>query len=252
MFDGNLRDKNYWKILSEIQKNRNYSLEDMLRQWPAYVMRRDLPRFLSHYELFKKVVDLPGCIIDLGVWKGTSFFTWSSLLEIFTPYDRSRKVYGFDTFAGLQKFDQKDGKNDETVQKNVGGYFATEDEVANLVEIHNSDNMIPGTKRSNLVVGDIKDTLPTFLEKNPGLRISLLHFDMDLYEPTLKALEILYPRVLAGGVICFDEFGLVPWQGETLAVEEYFKKINIRPVIKKHPFAQTPHGYFIKDEFSSN
>lgn len=134
----------------------------------------------------------------------------------------------------------------------MGGYFATEDEVSNLVEIHNSDNMIPGTKRSNLVVGDIKDTLPMFLERNPGLRISLLHFDMDLYEPTLKALEILYPRVLAGGVVCFDEFGLVPWQGETLAVEEYFKKINIKPVIKKHSFAQTPHGYFIKDEFSSN
>ncbi len=77
-----------------------------------------------------------------------------------------------------------------------------------MVEIHNSDNMIPGTKRCILVDGDIKDTLPKFLEQNPGLKIALLHFDMDLYEPTKVAMEALYPLVLKGGVVCFDEYGL--------------------------------------------
>ncbi len=69
---------------------------------------------------------------------------------------------------------------------------------------------------------------------------------MDLYEPTKFGMEQLFPLVLQGGVVCFDGYGLVPWQGETRAVDEYFAKIGIAPAIKKHAFTQTPHGYLIK------
>ena len=86
--DGAARGKNYWYEIDEIQKERNYSLEDILRQWPAYVMRRDIPRFLSHYELFKKIINLPECILDLGVWKGTSLFLDKSN-KTFVPFDRN-------------------------------------------------------------------------------------------------------------------------------------------------------------------
>jgi Macrocin-O-methyltransferase (TylF) len=245
-FDTVRRDRYYWQQLEKLQRDTGYSTEDMLRHFPAYVMRRDLPRFLAHYELFKLVIDLPGCIVDLGVYRGASFFTFTSLMESFCPFDRSRKVFGFDHFAGLTQFTDNDGRTDAGVAKVEGGYKATLAEIEKLVEIHNLDNMIPGTKRCILVNGNIKDTLPSFLEQNPGLKIALLHFDMDLYEPTKVAMEALYPLVLAGGVVCFDEYGLVPWGGETRAVDEYFEKMGQAPVIKKFGFAQRPHGYFIK------
>lgn len=245
-FDSAGRDRHYWQRVERLKEQAKYSTEDMLRHFPAYVMRRDIPRFLAHYELFKLVVDLPGCIVDLGVYRGASFFTFSNLMESFCPFDRSRKVFGFDHFAGLTQFSDKDGRKDDGVAKVEGGYKATREEIEALVEIHNSDNMIPGTKRCILVDGDIKDTLPKFLEQNPGLKIALLHFDMDLYEPTRIAMEALYPLVLKGGVVCFDEYGLVPWGGETTAVDEYFARHGDAPVIKKFNFTQTPHGYFIK------
>jgi hypothetical protein len=245
-FDSAGRDRYYWNKVEQLQRNANYSTADMLRHFPAYVMRRDIPRFLAHYELFKLVVDLPGCIVDLGVYRGASFFTFSTLMESFCPFDRSRKVFGFDHFAGLTEFSDKDGRMDGTVAKVEGGYKASLAEVETLVEIHNLDNMIPGSKRCVLVNGDIKDTLPTFLEQNPGLKIALLHFDMDLYEPTKIAMEVLYPYVLKGGVVCFDEYGLIPWGGETTAVDEYFDKVGHAPIIRKFAFAQTPHGYFVK------
>ena len=245
-FDSAGRDRHYWQEVERVKQGAGYSTEDMLRQFPAYVMRRDIPRFLAHYELFKLVVDLPGVIVDLGVYRGASFFTFSNLMESFCPFDRSRKVFGFDHFAGLTQFTDKDGRKDDGVAKVEGGYKATREEIETLVEIHNSDNMIPGTKRCILVDGDIKDTLPRFLEQNPGLKIALLHFDMDLYEPTKIAMEALYPHVLKGGVVCFDEYGLVPWGGETTAVDEYFASRGGTPVINKFHFAQTPHGYFIK------
>jgi hypothetical protein len=85
------------------------------------------------------------------------------------------------------------------------------------------------------------------LDENPGLKINLLHFDMDLCLPTKYALDLLYPLVLKGGVICLDEYGLIPWQGETNAVDEYFEKIGERPLIKRFPFYHVPSGYIVKE-----
>lgn len=52
------------------------------------------------------------------------------------------------------------------------------------------------------------------------LRISLLHIDVDIYEPTKLALEILYDKVVPGGVIIMDDYGCV--EGGTIAIEEFF------------------------------
>jgi hypothetical protein len=244
------RDEYYWEQLEQLVKRRGYTLKDVLQHSQAYVMRRDLPKFLAHYELFKQVVDLPGCVVELGVFRGRSFFTWSNLMETFCPGDRSRMVFGFDHFEGLIDFTERDGAMDDRpyAEKVQGGWKATREEIETLVELHNLDNLIPGSKRCELVAGNIRETIPRFLQLHPGLRISLLHFDVDLYEPTYFGLEALYPLVVPGGVVCFDEYGLIPWQGETCAVDDYFSKHGPRPVIKKHPFTSVPHGYFIKSQ----
>lgn len=246
IFDSKARDENYSKRLEELVSERGYSLRDITRNWPAYVMRRDLPRFLSHYELFKLIVDLPGHIVELGIYRGASFFTWSNLLESFCPFDRQRLVFGFDSFEGLVDYSSSDGEMKESIQKSHGGFRATEKELTVLTDLHNSDNMIPGTKRCQIIPGNLMDTLPKFLAKNAGFKISLLHLDVDLYKPTLFALEQLYPLVVKGGVVCFDEYALLEWPGETLAVDEYLGRLPNPPLIRKHPFAQTPSGYLIK------
>lgn len=245
-FDSKKRDNAYWSSLDKLFKQRKYKSKEILRNWPSYVMRRDLRRFLSHYEIFKHTIDLPGCVVELGVFKGASFYTWANFLEIFCPNDRSRKVFGFDHFKGLINFVKKDGAFNKDAQKLYGGWKAAEDEALLLEALHASDNLNSGYKRAELIIGNIKQTLPKFLRDNPGLRISLLHLDLDLYEPTKHALELLFPLVCKGGVVCFDEYGLIPWEGESRAAEEYFTSIGYQPAIRKHPFTQMPHGYFIK------
>jgi len=242
------RDLDVWSQIEELLARQRHSYKHVLESWPAYVRRIHLNRFLAHYEIFKQVVDLPGCIVEIGVSRGISFFTWSKLLETFCPGDRKRKVFGFDSFAGLQDFTAKDGKQDPMVGKSVGGYSAggVRDEVEALVRITNQDNMVSGNARCELVVGDIRETLPRFLAANSGLRMSLLHLDVDLYEPTLFALRTLYPLVVRGGAVIFDEYGLIPWEGETNAADEYFHEIGEKPVIRKFAWSTTPHGYLIK------
>src|SRR4051794_15351219 len=90
-FDYAARDKYYWDRLEQLKAEEGMSLQDMLMNWPSYVRRRELPRFLAHYEMFKHVIDLSGCIVECGVFKGASFFTWTKLLETFCPGDRYRR-----------------------------------------------------------------------------------------------------------------------------------------------------------------
>src|SRR5437016_426794 len=139
------RDPEVWKQLNTLLESNKHTYQHILETWPAYVRRLHLTRFLAHYELFKHVIDLPGCIVEIGVSRGISFFTWAKLMESFCPGDRKRKVYGFDSFEGLQDFHAKDGKQDASVGKNVGGYSAASvrEEVEELVSITNQDNMVP-------------------------------------------------------------------------------------------------------------
>src|SRR5690348_12477166 len=82
---------------------------DVIENAAVFIRRRDLARILSHYELFRHVIDLPGVIVDLGIYRGASFFTWTKLMETFCPNDRTRRVYGFDWFEGLHDFASQDG-----------------------------------------------------------------------------------------------------------------------------------------------
>lgn len=241
-------DFKYWNLMNSIIKDNNHSNKHILEQWPVYVRRMHLQRFLAHFEIFKNVIDLPGCIVEIGVYRGASFFTWSKLLETFCPTDRRRKVFGFDHFLGLQDFHEKDGAMDPRDGKIPSGYSThnVKEEVERLVQIHNMDNLVSGVERCRLIEGDIKDTIPKFLEENPGLRICLLHLDADLYEPTKVALKHLYPLVIKGGYVVFDEYGLIPWEGESRAAEEYFDEIGFHPEMKKIPYSVQPHGFFIK------
>jgi len=238
--DYSARNALHWERMKAVIHVQQFSQEDVLRYFPAYIRRRELPRFLAHYELFKNVINLPGSIVEIGVYRGASFFTWVKLLETFCPGDRYRMVYGFDQFLGLTQFTNKD------CDRNAETYSSSAEAMRELVSIHNEDSLIPGIERCRLIEGDIIETLPRFLEEHPGLRIALLHLDVDLYAPTKAALEHLYPLVLKGGVVAFDEYGWEQWPGESTAVDEYFASKGERPRIERYPFSPTPGGYLVR------
>lgn len=85
-----------------------------------------------------------------------------------------------------------------------------------------------------MVQGDLSKTAPAYLESNPHLVVSLLYLDLDLYEPTKKALEVFLPRMPKGAVIAFDELNAKIFPGETIAVMEQIGIRNLR--IERFPF----------------
>ena len=64
--------------------------------------------------------------------------------------------------------------------------------------------------------------MPIFLKKIKNLKISFLHLDLDVYEPTKFVLNTLYNKVSKNGVILIDDYGQV--QGATKATNEFLKK----------------------------
>lgn len=243
------KDKKYWDKFYEISKKFPHSDIHKITHWPAYTKRILMTRYLAHYELFKMSMELPGSIVELGVSRGVSFFSFHKFLEIFCPTDTSKKVYGFDSFEGLVDLSKEDGSTayDRTVDKKDGGWSAqnVEEEIFKLCELANADNIL-ARERSKLIKGRVQDTLLKFLEDTPGLRINLLHFDMDLYEPTYYALNHLWDLIVPGGVVIFDEYGLPPWGGEATAFDQFVKERKIDVQLKKFNWCLTPTAYCIK------
>ena len=186
-------------------------------------------RLLAQYELFQISRDVPGSIVECGVFQGAGLLFYDKLVEIFCSGDRWKKVYGFDTFDGFAQIDEKNKTNqkkDGTVftQVHKSGYSSKSflPVLEKFVELHHKESFTPGFERIKLYPGDVAKTFPRFKKECGGERISLLVLDMDLYQPTKIALEHLYERVTPSGIIVLDEYSHTRWPGEVRAFDKFF------------------------------
>lgn len=219
--------------------------ERLVQDWLLYVKRHhQLSRLLHHYELFRMIREVPGSIAECGVFRGETLLLWGKFLEIFCMGDRSRTVYGFDHFRGLRDLQPEDGPENAAMFE--GAYDPADDyaQLQELIELFDADRFAPRKARIQLVDGDARETIPRWAADNPGVRLSVLHLDFDLYEPTKVALEALYPRVVPGGLVVFDEYGFDNFPGETKAVEDYFGETL--PPLRKLDWFSNPGAYFVK------
>lgn len=196
-----------------------------------------ISKILAHYELYKMVHDIPGAIVEGGVFKGTSLIRFATFRDLLgNPF--SKKIIGFDTFGKFPESSLPDDKEMRQYHLDTGGEESiSKQQLMDVLKHKGIDRYV------ELVEGDITKTLPDYLISNPGLRISLLNLDTDIYDPSKIILELLYPRIVSGGVLLLDDYGSFP--GETKAVDEYFKNKNIK--IRKLPFCMTP-CYIIKEQ----
>ena len=203
-----------------------------LENFPKYVTRESITRLLSLNDLFLKQLHVCGSIIELGVFRGAGLMTWAHLSSIYEPTNYTRKIIGFDTFNGFPEVAAEDiaaGPANSTIRP--GGLAVEADmkeDIERAVELWGLTRYLNHIPKVDLVAGDIMEMLPRYLEENPHLVVSLLHLDVDLYEPTKLALQLLAPRIPKGGLIFFDELNMKIFPGETIAVAEAAGLNNLR------------------------
>ena len=124
-FDGRANfdvDDGIESLLDSHFEKFSISKQEVCRNFQIYTRRIFLKKFLAHYEFFRMTVDLPGDIVELGVYRGASLMSWANFLEIRNMGDRQKQVFGFDNFSGFTSLHEKDGKVDDNIGKTVSGF----------------------------------------------------------------------------------------------------------------------------------
>jgi O-methyltransferase len=175
--------------------------------------------------------NIQGDLVECGVWRGGNSMVIAKTLFDLNQIDRC--IYLFDTFEGMTSPTSSDvdfsGKaalfqlklTKKKKGNNIWCIADIDDVRSNLSLTGYPQNQI------HLIKGDVADTLED--ESSVPKHISLLRLDTDWYDSTKKELEVLFPRLVRGGVCLIDDYG--HWQGARKAVDEYLAQYRIFPLI---------------------
>jgi hypothetical protein len=210
----------------------NHALYD---QFLAQTGPDRLQKLLARYELFNMVREVPGDIVECGVFKGSGLYTWVKLMRLFKPNNEQR-VVGFDFFETARDMDLRHRLDRDCLDEHAAGWTSRETLTANCREW--------GFDRLTLIAGDVVKTTAEYAKSHFGARIALLYLDVDNYEGTLACLKNLYPMVAPGGVVAFDEYALAGY-GESNAVDEFFRGQKLQ--MKSLFWANTPTAFAVKE-----
>ena len=192
------------------------------------ISRIGITRILYYNEIYKKILDKPGVIMEFGVQYGGALSTLIKLRGIYEPYNYRREIIGFDTFTG---FTNKLSKEEKKLNWKKGDYGVVknfEKILEKFLHLEESNSPLNWLKKFKLVKGDASKSFEKYLKDNPHTVIGMAIFDMDVYYPTKKILETIKPRLFKGSILVFDELNHKSFPGETLAVMESIGLNNLR------------------------
>ena len=219
---------NYRIDLEEYFANSVGSYVERLINFTKYVPRQDITTFISRYEIFKKILNVQGSIVEGGVAFGRGLMTWAHLSSIFEPVNHQRQIIGFDTFEGYPNVSDDDKKGE--YEELESGGFATHayNDLLRCIELYDANRFLGHIPKVFPIRGDVRMTIPEYVKANPYLVVSLLYLDFNLAEPTRVALEHLVPRMPKGAIIAFDSLNSPNVPGETIPVLEFLGMRNLR------------------------
>jgi len=201
-----------------------------------YTKHYTLTTIESMYGLYKAIeyivkTGVPGDVVECGVWKGGSAMLMAHTL--FKMQNTSRKIYLYDTFAGMSKPTEKDvlisdglptmeeWKKQQKNNYNTWAFSPLEEVQNNMRKTgYPGDNII-------YVKGKVEDTIPGTIPS----QIAILRLDTDWYESTYHELKYLFPLLSHGGVVIIDDYG--HFAGAREAVDTYFKENSISMLLSR-------------------
>ncbi|WP_327000921.1 class I SAM-dependent methyltransferase [Dactylosporangium sp. NBC_01737] len=231
MTDGQYKDPRTLPHESEQERSARTGLTALLQSSPIpgsylldslglYVRRHQLVDILSMDALYRMSLNVPGVVMEFGVFHGRHLATFTALRSIYEPYNSTRRIIGFDTFSGFPDLADMD-----LVSPSASlGRFATPDgyveHLRDVLAAHESLDPLAHIQRTLVIEGDVRETVPAYLSENPQTVVALAYFDLDIYEPTRATLDAVKPYLTKGSIIAFDEIAHPKWPGETAAVRE--------------------------------
>jgi O-methyltransferase len=169
--------------------------------------------------------DIPGDIVECGVWRGGSMQAIARTLDSAGIHDRD--LYLYDTFEGMTPPTDKDVRRNDG--STAADSLAKSDRsslvwaYASLEDVQAGFEAVPyPAERLHYVKGPVEETVPGTLPD----QIAILRLDTDWYESTAHELTHMYDRLVSGGVLMIDDYGY--WQGSRQATDEFLERTGER------------------------
>lgn len=215
-------EKNYNLIVSSAPRELSAHEKEFLLKYKKFV---DDPNTYSMCEL--KDIDqmkillgnvitnnIPGCIIETGVWKGGMGMWMKAILN---SYKDNRDIFLYDIFG---KFPPPSNSKDGYIHSITNMLFENTPTVSDVQNNFQKFGLFDANIK--FVIGDIMNTVP----QNQVNQIALLHCDSDYYESTKVVLENFYWKISKGGYIIIDDYNN-EYLACKIAVDEFRTKYNI-------------------------
>jgi hypothetical protein len=185
--------------------------------WPGYADTMIGLKRLDNLQYCVETVlqeNIPGDLIETGVWRGGACIFMKAVLKAYEIQDR--KIFLADSFEGLPAPDEEKYPADCGDKHHTMDFFVVAPE-----EVKNNFKKY-GLLDENILFlkGWFKDTIPIA----PIEHLSILRLDGDMYGSTIEVLENLYPKLSKGGFCIIDDYAL---QNCKQAVDDYRKANNI-------------------------
>jgi hypothetical protein len=194
-----------------------------------FLTSKNLARVLVMHHLYEQIVDVQGVVMEFGVRWGQNIALFAALRGILEPFNRHRKIIGFDTFEGFRGIGAKDARDHDVIRPGglavPAGY---ETYLAQVLGVIERDNPMSHVKKFDIRKGDASIEITRYLEECPETIVALAYFDLDIFEPTHACLTAIKPHLVRGSVLGFDELNDHDSPGETAALIETFGLNNIR------------------------
>jgi hypothetical protein len=183
-----------------------------------------IERAYSLYKSLRYVVehDVPGSIVECGVWMGGSIVL--AALALLQSGDTSREIYLYDTFEGMPEPSAKDvdswnhaASARPELNQRVDGHSTWNYGPLEAVRRNVYSTGYP-QERFHFVKGKVEQTIPGTLPDS----IAILRLDTDFYESTYHELCHLYPLLSVNGVLIIDDYG--HWRGSREATDKYLRE----------------------------
>ena len=197
-----------------------------------FLTPQTLSRVLFMDFLYRQILEAQGIIIEFGCRWGQNLSLFTALRGIYEPFNRLRRVVGFDSFQGFLSVAPEDGG--KVAPGDYGTTPGYEEFLRQILDLQEKESPLSHICKYEVVKGDALKSVPAYLEHNPQTIIALAYFDFDLYKPTRAALEAIEPYLTKGSIIGFDEVNDHTTPGETVALREVFGLR--RYAVKRFPF----------------
>ncbi len=167
---------------------------------------------------------VPGAIVECGVWRGGSMMAAArTLLKL---GDTTRDIFLFDTYEGMTPPSDVDVTHwgtrpaeYEEEDRRIGRQWLT----GSLDDVKEALHSVGYDKRKlHFVKGRVEDTIPAEAPE----AICFCRLDTCFYESTRHELMHLFPRLVSGGVLHIDDYGI--WKGSRLATDEYVAQNHLK------------------------